>query len=552
MKHLAFVLKCLFCLGVLLPQPFMAQKRTEKTVKYTVQPGETILGIAHRHGTTLDHLLSLNPGVQPDYVQAGQVVIVPFVPGGAEPAPTPEQRAAARAAVEKANKSQQSASSDQTSKVSSVQLKKEVAQPKLTYKEYKVKKKETLYSIAKANNVTVDELVAANPDLQGEGVKLKKGMLIRIPVKTMPKQPVLNGLKTVRVAVILPMLGDGVVYERSVEFYRGMLMGIEDLKQTGLNVFVSAYDEPSPEKSVAQQMLQVMQQNPDVIVGPLYPTHFADVTAVSNKNTKVVVPFSSKVAQVDYRPDVYVLNTPAMYESSLALDLFVANFKKQTHVVLLHSSNGSKRTFVEEMQRRLSSAGYDIISLASTAANQQIVAALLGKKQGDYIIVPDDDSEETLKQMLAKTCELQRSLPTARISLLGYDSWLTCADGAYRKQMHEADTYVLTQNFYYPYTTAAKNFNEKYKKWFHSDLVVSKPRMAPLGFDFARSFIGNMATYGYDFNTQSPKEGSVAALPKLQSDIRFITVGANGGYVSRSMWLVRFKKDMSIVKISAQ
>ena len=76
--------------------------------------------------------------------------------------------------------------------------------------------------------------------------------------------------------------------------------------------------------------------------------------------------------------------------------------------------------------------------------------------------------------------------------------------------------------------------------------------MAPLGYDFARGFIGSMATYGYDFNTQSPKEGTVAAQPKLQSEPRFITVGGNGGYVSRSMWLVRFKKDMSIVKISAQ
>lgn len=66
--------------------------------------------------------------------------------------------------------------------------------------------------------------------------------------------------------------------------------------------------------------------------------------------------------------------------------------------------------------------------------------------------------------------------------------------------------------------------------------------MAPLGYDFARGFMGSMANYGYDFNTQSPKAGTVAAQPKLQSEPRFITVGGNGGYVSRSMWLVRFKR----------
>lgn len=558
-KRVVFILSCYLCLGTLYPLQVRAQKKVEKTVKYTVQPGETILGIAHRHGTTLDHLLSLNPGVQPDYVQAGQVVIVPYVPGGAEPAPTPEQRAAAARAAEKnvATKKQPAAGStaivpNAVSKVSYAEVGQQSQPVKVTYKEYKAKKKETAYGIAKANNITVDELIEANPEMKQEGYKLKKGSVLRIPVKSVVKKPAFKGLNTIRLAVILPLVGNGVEFDRSVEFYRGMLMGVEELKQAGVNVVVSVYNEPAPDASIASQMLQVMGQNPDVIVGPLYPTHFTDVTAVSAKKVKVVVPFSSKVPQVDYRPEVYVLNTPAVYENALALDLFMTNFKKQTHVILLHGQAGNKRSFSEELQRRLSSAGYDIVSLPTTASTQQMTAALLGKKQGEYIIVPDDASETTMKQMLTKTAELQQALPGAQISLLGYESWLPYAEGNLREQIHAADTYILTPNYYYPYTTASKAFHDKYKQWFKADFVSSKPRMAPLGYDFARGFLGSMATYGYDFSTQSPQKGSVAAQPKLQSEPRFITVGGNGGYVSRSMWLVRFKRDMSIVKISAQ
>lgn len=558
-KRVVFILGCYLCLGTLCPLQVRAQKKVEKTVKYTVQPGETILGIAHRHGTTLDHLLSLNPGVQPDYVQAGQVVIVPYVPGGAEPAPTPEQRAAAARAAEKnvATKKQPVAGStaivpNVVSKVSYAEVGQQPQPVKVTYKEYKAKKKETAYGIAKANNITVDELIEANPEMKQEGYKLKKGSVLRIPVKAIAKKPAFKGLNTIRLAVILPLVGNGVEFDRSVEFYRGLLMGVEELKQAGVNVVVSVYNEPAPDASIASQMLQVMGQNPDVIVGPLYPTHFTDVTAVSAKKVKVVVPFSSKVPQVDYRPEVYVLNTPAVYENALALDLFMTNFKKQTHVILLHGQAGNKRSFSEELQRRLSSAGYDIVSLPTTASTQQMTAALLGKKQGEYIIVPDDASEATMKQMLTKTAELQHALPGAQISLLGYESWLPYAEGNLREQIHAANTYILTPNYYYPYTTASKAFHDKYKQWFKTDFVSSKPRMAPLGYDFARGFLGSMATYGYDFSTQSPQKGSVAAQPKLQSEPRFITVGGNGGYVSRSMWLVRFKRDMSIVKISAQ
>ena len=101
-------------------------------------------------------------------------------------------------------------------------------------------------------------------------------------------------------------------------------------------------------------------------------------------------------------------------------------------------------------------------------------------------------------------------------------------------------------------TAAAKTFHANYESNFKTDFLVCNPRMAPLGYDFARGFMGNLAVYGHDFNTQSAQDGTIAAEPKLQSDPRFITVGGNGGYVSRSMWLVHFKKDMSIVKISAQ
>lgn len=558
-KHVVFVLSCFLCLGVFSPLQVKGQKKVEKTVKYTVQPGETILGIAHRHGTTLDHLLSLNPGVQPDYVQAGQVVIVPYVPGGAEPAPTPAQRAAAARTTEKnAVVKKQPVAGNATimpnavSKVSYAEVGQQPQPVKVTYKEYKAKKKETAYGIAKANNITVDELIEANPEMKQEGYKLKKGSVLRIPVKPIVKKPTFKGLNTIRLAVILPLVGNGVEFDRSVEFYRGLLMGVEELKQAGVNVVVSVYNEPAPDVSIASQMLQVVGQNPDVIVGPLYPTHFTDVTAVSAKKVKVVVPFSSKVPQVDYRPEVYVLNTPAVYENALALDLFMTNFKKQTHVILLHGQAGNKRSFSEELQRRLSSAGYDIVSLPTSASTQQMTAALLGKKQGEYIIVPDDASEATMKQMLTKTADLQHALSGAQISLLGYESWLPYAEGSMREQIHAANTYILTPNYYYPYTTASKAFYDKYRKWFKADFVSSKPRMAPLGYDFARGFLGSMATYGYDFSTQSPQKGSVAAQPKLQSEPRFITVGGNGGYVSRSMWLVRFKRDMSIVKISAQ
>ena len=47
---------------------------------------------------------------------------------------------------------------------------------------YEVKKKETLYSIAKQFDITVDELIAANPSIQPDKKdKIKKGQILCIP-----------------------------------------------------------------------------------------------------------------------------------------------------------------------------------------------------------------------------------------------------------------------------------------------------------------------------------------------------------------------------------
>lgn len=499
-----------------------------------------MLGIAHRHGTTLDHLLRLNPGMNPDYVQSGQVVKVPSA--------HPQAAAKATPAKSTSPAVPHPAENITTAKVGEAQ---QQPKPIITYKEYKVKRKDTAYSIAKANDITVDELVAANPAMAAEGHKLKKGTIIRIPVKTYPPKPVYEGLQTIRVAVILPFVGNGVENVRSVEFYRGMLMGIDDLKQAGVNITVSAYGEPSPEESVARLMNEVMQGKPDVIVGPLYPTHFADVTEVSGKKTKVAVPFSSKVPQVEYRQEVFVVNTPAAYEATLAADLFMKSFKKQTRVVILHTAAGNKKTFADELRRKLLEANYEVVSLPAASSAEQIKSALGGKNKENVLIVPDDAGEATLKQLLPKLDGLRKLLPQVSFSLLGYEQWIPLSEGEYRNPLHEADAYLLTSNYFYPYTAASMAFVENYKRWFKTSLLESRPRMAPLGYDFSRAFLGGMATYGYDYATQSPLEGTVAAQPALQTDLRFSPVAA-GGYVSRSMWLVHFKKDKSIVKIAAQ
>lgn len=49
---------------------------------YAVQPGDTFFGLARRFGYTIDALLAINPGVDPNNLRVGQEICLPPSPGG--------------------------------------------------------------------------------------------------------------------------------------------------------------------------------------------------------------------------------------------------------------------------------------------------------------------------------------------------------------------------------------------------------------------------------------------------------------------------------------
>ena len=499
--------------------------QTQQTVERKVERGETLYKISREYGVSIEDIISQNPALKTEPLKAGQTLRIAL------------PMAVNRTAVGDTPPAAPSAAPAQNVRTAPA--------------EHKVKKGETLWSISRAYVMTVDELIAANPEMKEVGYKLKKGRTIAIPAnQPATAAPAPKGLAAVNISVVLPLQEGGVVAARSAEYVRGMLLAVQQLKKQGRSVRVHVYEEPPSAESLRGVMQRIGAHGADLIVGPAYPSHWSEVVALSPADAKIVIPFSSKVQQVATCPRLFMLNAPAQSEEGMLAELVAASFHKDaTHVIFLTHRPGDacadKGGAMAALKNRLALDGYKTTALPADADLTAVKGAL---KKGTFNLLAADASDaDTQQRLQSLTVALRQTLPAGtQLALLGYDSWLDRAAGnsALREGLYAADSYVATTAFYYPYTRAAMAFEADYKKWFGADFLAVSPRMAPLGYDTALAFVSGLTSYGRAYGTQRQ------ALPLLQSDLRFAKQSEHGGYVNQSAWLIHYKPDKTIDKIA--
>lgn len=471
----------------------------QKSTPHVVQGGETLYSLARLHHTTIDKILSINPGLTVESLQAGQTILLPT--GGAAESPTT----------------------------------------------HVVSKGDTMWNIAKRYNITVDELVAANPEMKQADYKLKKGSIINIPAVTTasnnPTQTAAPVSKTVGIAFLLPMKATGVEGERSVEFYRGFLMAADKLRDNGRDINVYTYNEDANQSSLVTIINKLKTQKPDVIIGPVYPAHFTEVANFAKEQQiRMIVPFSSKAWQVHTTPQLCLLNTPMQYQQIFAADLFLKIFKIR-NAVFMHINNANEQTFTQQLKGRLNAAGVTTTVCNLDAPLTQLKSACAKNKQ--TVIVPDNSDPAVLRQLLERIKQFCAQYPKYKVSLFGYPGWLD-HEQALREDFHVADTYIYTNAFYNPYSRGIAEFNAQYKAWFNAEPLDVTPRMGLLGYDLATHLLQGFFTYGKNFTTQRAGTGM------LQSDMRFAATEAGGGLVNNSVSFIHYKSDKTIEQIQSR
>ena len=288
-------------LGQILIIPIYADKNAPKsidTLKYTyyeVQPKQGKWRVAYDHGITIEELERLNPEIKKQTLKKGQKLIVPkFV------------------------------------------TTKETDRDEIHFIYHDVHPKETLYSLSKQYNVSIEDIKKLNPEVTQEGLKF--GQTIKLPrqndeenstikpndlddkikVLTQSDKKQIDSTKfnrnpfkinlldsmrldrTYHVAILLPFnlkslkneenICERITKNRILDYYSGIKLAIDSLKNLGLNVNYDVFDTQASPYITGKILEETDLSDYDFVIGPVKKDNIEKVAHILEyDNTPVAV-----------------------------------------------------------------------------------------------------------------------------------------------------------------------------------------------------------------------------------------------------------------------
>ena len=426
-----------------------------------------------------------------------------------------------------------------------------------TFKElHKVKRKETIFGIARENGVTIEDLLKANPEMNAPGYELKKGDYIKIPYPStkpqqasatqeinMPAKPKVvesdMRQREIRVGIMLPLHdknGDG---KRMLEYYRGVLMACDSLRANGVSTDVRAWNV-TEETDIRQTLKDPHAADRDVIIGPLYSKQVKALGdyAVAN-DIRVLIPFSISSTEIYNNYNLFQVYQNGNTLNEAYVFRFFQRFKDYHPVIIdCNDSTSTKGSFTSALRRKLDQEGitYSITNLRSS---ENMFAKSFSSQKRNIVVLNTSRSAE-LNVAFAKLNGMVMSNPKLQVTMFGYSEWLMYTR-SHLENLYKFDTYIPSTYYMNPLTSRANAFRQKYRKNFHQDMQSYPARFAVTGFDQAYFFIKGLHLYGKHFTGAS---GMVGYTP-IQTPLHFERIG-NGGLQNRAILFVHYTLEHRI------
>ena len=421
---------------------------------------------------------------------------------------------------------------------------------------HKVKRKETIFGISKMYDLTIDELLDANPEMKAPDYELKKGTILKIPfsakdnpvaapskpAQSAPDEKMGTSSRPIRVGVMLPLHdidGDG---RRMVEYYRGVLMACDSVKRLGISVDVHAWNM-AEDANMHQILADKAAAKCDVIFGPLYSKQMEIMsTFCSEYNIQLVIPFSINAPQLATNRHIFQIWQSSDDINNETIAHFMTWFK-DVHPVFIDCNDSTSRKggFTQGLRRKLEEKKivYSITNLKSS--EEYFSKAFVRGKQN--VVILNTQRMQELGVAFSKINGLKVTNPDLNITMFGYTEWLTYTR-TYLENFYQYDTYIPSAFYYNPLSPSTMRLQQAFRMNFRTDMQNVQPRFALTGFDQAYFFLRGLHKYGKTFNGA---RGMLSYTP-VQTPLQFERQG-DGGQKNKMVMFVHYTPDHRVETI---
>ncbi|UKB79301.1 LysM peptidoglycan-binding domain-containing protein [Chryseobacterium sp. MEBOG07] len=387
------------------------------------------------------------------------------------------------------------------------------------YVTYTVQQGDTVFSIVNKFGVSIDELIALNPDLSHG---LKTGMVLKI--KKQDAAYIKKNGDALSVILMLPFgysTNETQYRTMALDFLTGAKLAIERNARGGQKLDVKVVDSGN-EASFKNSLTQINPDNTDLIIGPFFKSNVIDVLDFTkNQKIPVVAPFA---------------NTPELYNYS---NLIIVETNNQTYADKI----------VEEVKGIYSDQKIYVVADAKKENANYIKAGLEKAVKNPNIIIVNSPADIQLDQNMMTG----QSAPV--IAVLANDD--NTAGDAFANRIiaisKEAQGVKAFSMFYSPtfekrvdelsqaslvYLMDRKinsdgNFEKEILAAYKSKYCKTPPKYAIVGFDVVN-----------DMLTRENKKGEIfKQMNKVQTQLatkfEFVKSKANGAYVNTGYRVIR-------------
>jgi len=434
------------------------------------------------------------------------------------------------------------------------------------YYVHQVKKGQTLYSISKAYDVSMEEIIAANPEIK-LGLKANQTLLIPSPgqeplpeltplpdvseqdslgtdLNDLPgEEPALNELRNPLVHIpctVEPGSGEEVyniallihlflneqdvretelraqqrtdTYKsfRYIQFYEGLLLAVDSLSKTGMKLNLYVYSLETNPSAVGELLKKPELEKMNLIIGMIFNSQFEVVASwARDHQIPIVSPVSERESQVNGNPMVIKIR-PSATSEQVAVSGYLAEHCRSDHIVLIRSWEEDVKKMADQLYASCQAQGLNI-----TPGSQDAVMKTLSRKAENVVVVCSREKSFVMNVL----SQLNANTTGYRFTVVGLPRW-DQFEGMDYQYMENAKGHLFVPSWIDYSDPAVKRFVLR----FREDYKTEPESLAFQGYDVAWYFLNALKYFGAGFINCL----SEIRFKALQTTYRFQQYDGNG------------------------